>query len=145
MPQGGRWRRQAKSSSTYLCQHILDSVRHRFLAQKCPEEGAGAAKRKKEFEEQRAALVAALAAKVKALLDGEDAANESVAGATPAVPAQIAAASEVPQTTPEAETAGSEAAAPESAAPPAETKAEQAVAGSGKQLADDDAVEQAFR
>ena len=38
----------------------------RFLAQKCPEEGPDAAQRKKDFEEQRAALVSALAAKVGA-------------------------------------------------------------------------------
>ncbi len=40
--------------------------RRRFLAQKCPEEGPDAAQRKKDFEEQRAALVSALAAKVGA-------------------------------------------------------------------------------
>lgn len=42
------------------------------VAQKCPEEGAGAAARAKEMEERRAAVVEALAAKCAALLDLEE-------------------------------------------------------------------------
>ncbi|GAB4814120.1 hypothetical protein N2152v2_001166 [Parachlorella kessleri] len=42
-----------------------------YLAQKCPEEGPEAAKRKKEMDERKAALVDALAAKCRALLDAE--------------------------------------------------------------------------
>jgi len=44
----------------------------KFLAQKCPEEGPDASKRKKDFEEQKDALVSALSAKVAALMDLED-------------------------------------------------------------------------
>lgn len=42
-----------------------------FLAQKCPEEGTGAEKRKKEMEEKKAAVVEALGAKCAALLELE--------------------------------------------------------------------------
>lgn len=51
----------------------------RHVARKCPEEGPGSAARTKEFEEQKAALIAALAAKVSALLDVEDAEGGSKA------------------------------------------------------------------
>lgn len=40
-----------------------------YLAQKSPEEGPGAAKRKKEMDEQKAALVEALEKKATALLE----------------------------------------------------------------------------
>eukprot|EP00887_Chlorella_sp_A99_P002396 scaffold10.g2396.t1 len=42
------------------------------LAQKCPDEGPGAAQRKKDMEERKAALAEALAAKCTALLDLRD-------------------------------------------------------------------------
>jgi hypothetical protein len=64
------------------CMTLMDDIPARLcrhLAQKCPEEGPGSAKRKKEFDEQKCALVAALAAKVKALLDMEDAATFAAA------------------------------------------------------------------
>lgn len=115
---------------------------YRYLAQKCPEEGPGAAKRKKEFEEQRSALAAALAAKVKALLDAEDAANEPPPADAAAAAAEAAASSEALETA----AAGGEAADGDTtAAAPAQEEAAEAAAGSGKQLAEDDAVEQAFR
>lgn len=43
-----------------------------FLAAKCPEEGEGAAEKKKEMDEKKGAVVEALAAKCTALLDKEN-------------------------------------------------------------------------
>ena len=42
-----------------------------FLAAKCPEEGEGAAEKKKEMEEKKGAVIEALAAKCTAILDKE--------------------------------------------------------------------------
>lgn len=130
-----------KKGSCFLC---------RFFAQKCPEEGSGAKKRKKTFEEGRAALVAALAAKLTALLDAEEeAAASSAKGAGAAAPAASASDADA-EAQPVAE--GSErsvAVGGEQPAADAAGAAQPAAADGGKEAApaaaEGDAVDAAFR
>ena len=127
----------------------------RHLAQKCPEEGPGSAKRKKEFDEQKSALVAALAAKVKALLDKAGlgaAAKAAVAGAEgteaggePDGDGGAGAEGPAQEPVPKEEPApGTTTLAAAAAEVQAEAGAE-AGAPDVKEPAEDDAIEQAFR
>jgi hypothetical protein len=136
----------------------------RHLAQKCPEEGPGSGKRKKEFDEQKSALVAALAAKVKALLDMEDAATFAAAlwdkaglGAAAKAAVEGAEAGGQPdgdggsgaeETQEPAPKLGPAPGTTTLAAAAAEAQAEagaEAGAADVKEPAEDDAIEQAFR
>jgi len=54
-----------------------------FLAQKCPEEGEGAEKKKKEMSEQKSALVEALEKKLTALLDMGEASGDQECSTAP--------------------------------------------------------------
>ncbi|PRW39066.1 Tripeptidyl-peptidase 2 isoform A [Chlorella sorokiniana] len=104
-----------------------------FLAQKCGEEGPGAAARKKDMEERKSVLIEALAAKCGALLELQQAGSASAstaAGAAATASTSPADAGEVPP-------AGGAAAAAAGAAD---------AAGSGAgEAADTGAFEAAFR